>query len=270
MELIAILTIVIIGYILVTNPKKPPTNSSLNNNVALEVKITTEAQTPSRFNETEDTETIELYYFPVESTPRKINAQVKLAYVSTSGEKTERIVDVRAFYRGENGCLFGGFDHLRKAYRKLSSKCVKEAVDIETGEFISDIFAFFESKYIESPDYLYDYIFTKHGKEIYIFLYLACADGALREAERKIIANYCIEQEGFNTLSLEKLDELLKSLYRPSKYEFHQYTRTTEFNPTMWAVANNIVSTNTKPHSEQTRALGYIQKQWKHKVPTTN
>lgn len=263
MWLISILLIAAIAYFFIIKANKPSTTASLINDIKPEIQVTSEIQIPTQNNKAEELESTELYYFPVESTPRKINAQVKMHYVSSHGDETERVMDVKAFYRGENGCLFEGFDYLRKSYRKLSSKCVKEAIDTETGETFNDIFAFFEKKYQGSSNYLYDYIFDKHGGEIYIFIYLAAADGAVRAPERRIIANYCIEQEEFKTLNLEKFEELLKNIYRPSKYDFHQYTRKTEFSPKMWAVANEIVNTNIKPHSEQTRALEYIFKQWK-------
>ena len=268
MGLIVVLLIAVIAYFFIIKTKKPSITVSLINDIKPEIQVTSEIQTPNQNNKAYELESVGLYYFPVESTPRKINVQLKMHYVNTHGDKTERVIDVKAFYRGENGCLFEGFDYLRNSYRKLSSKCVKEAIDTETGETLDDVFAFFEKKYQGSPDYLYDYIFDKHGSEIYIFIYLAAADGAVRAPERRVIANYCIEQEGFNTLNLEKFEELLKNIYRPSKYDFHQYTRKTEFNPKMWDVANEIVNTNTQPHSEQTRALEYILKQWKPKIFT--
>jgi hypothetical protein len=183
---------------------------------------------------------------------------------------TDREIDVRDYYRGQYGCHFAGFDHLRNAYRKLSSKCVKDAIDLETGESLTDLVSFFERKYRESPEYLYDYLFEKHGGEIYIFVYLAAADGAMRAQERGIIARYCLEQDGFKSLDAGKLDKILKKMYRPSKHDFHQCVRTTQLDSNgvhkVWSIANTIIGTNAKPHSEHIRALEYMQKQWKQKI----
>lgn len=147
---------------------------------------------------------------------------------------------------------------------------MKDAIDLKTGESLTDLVSFFERKYRESPEYLYDYLFEKYGGEIYIFVYLAAADGAMRAQERNIIVRYCWEQEGFKSLDAEKVDEILKKMYRPSKHDFHRCVRQTKLDSNglnkVWSVANAIVDTNAKPHSEHTRALEYMQKQWKKKI----
>jgi tellurite resistance protein len=270
MELIALVAVIVAVYLLVKLSKSFRSQKNNFGGVKIEVQVTPEATPSVEYGESEELGPPDLYYFPVESTPRKIAARLKLRYVSTSGQETDREIDVRVFYRGQGGCHFEGFDHLRNARRKLSSKCVKDAVDLETGESLSDLVAFFEHKYLESPEYLYDYLFEKHGAEIYVFVYLAAADGAVRAQERNIIARYCLDQEGFQTLDAEKVDDILKKMYKPSKHDFHRCVREMKLDSTdlnkVWSVANAIAGTSAKPHSEHTRALEYMQKQWKQKI----
>lgn len=240
-----------------------------------EVKV--EVQAPSTLPASGDDEDSdrsgswsELYWFPVEATARKVTARVRMRYVDTYGNETSREMDVRAFYRGQGGCHFEGLDHLRKARRKLSSKCVKEAIDLDTGEVLNDLVAFFERKYREHPEYPYDNLFEKHGQEIYLLVHVASVDGAMRAPERKIIVSYCMEQEGFKMLDPVKLDGIMKDLYRPTKHEFHKYVRETNLDSNgtkkVWAFAHAIVGISAKQHSEATRALEYMQKQWKGTV----
>ena len=269
MEYIVLVLVIAAAYIAAKRFNLFRSSGEQPENMGIEVRVSTEAL-PGQNNDDEELGPPDLYYFPVESTPRKVNARLKLHYVSTSGSETEREIDVRDYYRGEGGCHFAGFDHLRKAYRKLSSKCVKNAIDLETGESLDDLVPFFERKYRENPEYLYDHLFEKHGCEIYIFVYLAAADGAVRAQERNIIARYCLEQNGFTSLDAQKIDAILKKMYRPSKHDFHKCVRESQLGQTalekVLAIATAIIGTNAKPHSEHTRALEYMHKQWKEKL----
>jgi hypothetical protein len=98
-------------------------------------------------------------------------------------------------------------------------------------------------------------------------VYLAAADGAIRKEERKIIAQFCLQQEGFQSLDALKVEKILKGLYRPTKFEFHKYVREAQVPDTMmqqvWQAAKAIVATNSKSHTEQARAIEYMGKQWK-------
>lgn len=271
MELIVFVLLIVAIYLLVKLPKFFAPRERPIDDVTIEAQVTS---TQSASGDDEDSDgsggRSELYWFPVEDRARKLTARIKMRYVDTHGNETSREMDVRAFYRGQGGCHFEGLDHLRKARRKLSSKCVKEAIDLDTGEVLNDLVAFFERKYREHPEYPYDNLFEKHGQEIYLLVHIASADGAMRAAERKIIASYCMEQEGFKALDPVKLDGILKDLYRPTKHEFHKYVRETKLHSIgakkVWAVANAIVGTSAKPHSEPTRALEYMQKQWKDRI----
>jgi len=265
MELIVIFLAVAILYFFIRSILKSfGSPKSESERIDIEVQVTTE---PIQRNEVEDSELSDIYYFPVENIPRKIFANLKLQYLSTSGEETKREIDVTTFYRGQEGCHFEGFDHLRNARRKLSSRGVKQAVDLDTGELIVDLCAFFEQKYIDSPDYPYDNLFEKHGNEIYCLVYIAAADGAVRSEEREIIVSYCLEQKEFKSLDREKLNEIIKNIYRPTKYEYHKSIRRIEPDSAnaknIWSFSNRIVETNSKQHSEQVRALEYIRKQLK-------
>ena len=269
MEYIVLALVVAAAYFVVERFKLFRSSGEQSENMGIEVRVSTEVL-PAQNNVDEELGPPDLYYFPVEPTPRKVNARLKLHYISTSGNETEREIDVRDYYRGEGGCHFAGFDHLRKAYRKLSSKCVKNAIDLETGESLDDLVPLFERKYRENPEYLYDHFFEKHGCEIYIFVYLAAADGAVRTQERNIIARYCLEQDGFTLLDMQNIDAILKKMYRPSKYDFHKCVRESQLGQTalekVLAIATAIVGTNANPRSEHTRALEYMHKRWKQRL----
>lgn len=214
----------------------------------------------------------EAYWFPVESVRRSVAARVKLRYQDSRGTETERTIDVHSFSRGETGVMFEGFDHLRNARRRLSSKCVLEAIDTETGELISSLPEFLEQKYAESPDFAYDQLFETHGRELYILIYIAAADGAVRAKERAIIVDYCRSRPRFGGLDPERLNSIIFDLYRPTKHEFHKFVRESEIDgqgaDEILCAARAIVGTSRSVHTECGRALAYIEKQWKTKLST--
>lgn len=88
--------------------------------------------------------------------------------------------------------------------------------------------------------------------------------------EREVIIQFCLNQDTYNTLNHNKLDEILKGLYRPTSYEFHKYIR--EANPepdiarAIWSAIEEIIATSSKVYSEETRCLEYIKKKWKSRL----
>lgn len=206
------------------------------------------------------------WWFPVEGTPRKVNTALTLDYESTSGKQTKRDVDVTAFYRGEAGCKFDCYCHLRKAKRTLSSKSVRRAVDRETGEVIENLCAYFESKYDLNPDKPYDLLFDRYAWAILVLRYIGSVDGAVRAPERKLIAEFCQRRATPGELDLEKLDAMLKEMASPTKYEFQRFIREQSANPEVlrdiYATTKALIATNKKQHSEHQLALEYMEKKW--------
>ena len=207
------------------------------------------------------------YWFSVEQTPRKVEARLTLDYEGTSGTRTTRDVDVSAFYRGDGGCMVDCFCHLRGARRTLSSKCVRRVIDRDTGEVVDDIFAFLESKYNDNPEKSYDALLQSYAWVIYVLLYVAAADGAIRAPERQLIAEFCMRRGNPAELQIEKLETLVKNLGRPSKSDFQRFMRERTTTPDVildiFQTSKAIVATNSKVHTEQDRALAYMLKHWK-------
>jgi uncharacterized tellurite resistance protein B-like protein len=213
-----------------------------------------------------------LYYFPVEDKARSVSATLRITYKSTSGKETKRDVDVKMFYRGEGGCHFEGFDHLRKARRRLSSKSVLTAINLESGEFITDLCSFFERNYIRNLDYSYDMFFEKHGQEIYALVYVAAADGAVRASERALIISYCLNRDGFGKLSKDRLEKIIRELYRISEHEFRKIIKQLKSKQENYAelisTTIEISTATTKPNEDRKKAVDYLVKQLNATVKT--
>lgn len=207
------------------------------------------------------------YWFPTEEMPRKVEARLTLDYESTSGKRTTRDVDVFAFYKGDGACILDCFCHLRRAKRTLSSKCIRRAIDRDTGELIGDVYAFLEAKYNENPEKAYDAILQSYAWAIMVLLYVAAVDGAVRAPERKLVAEFCLRRGNPSELEPEKVEAMVKGLGAAAKSDFHRYVRerttTPEVIRDIVATAKAIVATNSKVHTEQERALAFMAKQWK-------
>lgn len=209
----------------------------------------------------------ELYWFPVEGTGRRIDAHLTIDYESTSRKITRRDVDVHTFYRGENGCMFDCFCHLRKAKRTLSSRSVRNAVDRDTGEIVVDLCKHFEDKYEVNPEKPYDTLLQEYGWAIMVLNYVAGADGAIRAPERKAIAEFCLRREGHEALSIEKLDRLIRELGRPDKSVFHRMIRERSAAERVIKdideTAVKMVEGKAKAHTDQERAIAYMKDKWR-------
>ncbi len=208
-----------------------------------------------------------LYWFSVEEMSRKINSCLTLNYKSTSGNITKRDVDVTAFYRGEGGCMFDCYCHLRKAKRTLSSKSVLSAIDRDTGEVIEDLCRYFNEKYDHNPEKAYDLILEKYAWAIFILSYVAGCDGAIRAPEWKMIAEFCQRRGNPAELVIDKLEAIAKNLGRPQKTDFHRFIREKTASPEIikdiFETSQRVVALNSKAHTEQERAIAYMMGKWK-------
>jgi hypothetical protein len=212
-----------------------------------------------------------LYWFPVEPSQYRVDARLSLQYLNTRGITSDRDVDVFAFQRGIKDsighCMFSCFCHMRNARRTLSSKCVVKAIDRDTGNSIINVLEFLEYRYNLNPDKPYDVLFQAYGWLLYVLMYIASVDGAVRAPERKIIANFCLKLDESGKIEDGKMDTIIKDLMRPSRSDFHRFIRnsapTQELAADIVAAIRAIISTNKQKHTEQIRALNYIEKRWK-------
>lgn len=124
-----------------------------------------------------------------------------------------------------------------------------------------------EATHTSNPENAYDMILRSYTWAIYVLIYVAIADSAIRAPERKLIAEFCMRRGNPSELTMEKLDILVKGLGRPTKTDFHRFIRerstTPEIIRDIFATAKAIIATNSKIHTDQERALAYMEDKWK-------
>jgi len=113
---------------------------------------------------------------------------------------------------------------------------------------------------------LYDQILEQYAWAIFVLIYIASCDGAFKAQERKIIAQFCLRREGAKELNLDKMEDTIKNLSRISKNDFHRFIRertdTSETLLDIYNTAKKIINTNSNAHTEQVRAISYLEKAW--------
>jgi len=173
----------------------------------------------------EDSEYNDNYWFPVESVQRQVSARLRLNYVNTSYEMSERDFDVSGFSRGEKGYHVYGYCHKKKRSIMLSSIGMSDVIDLETGEYLTDIKQYLEAIYMESDSYLQDMLFDEYGWAIYALVYMASSSGSVVKKEREVISQFIASLPKFSSLDSEWIDAQLKSLYRPGKMEIRNWVK---------------------------------------------
>lgn len=114
-------------------------------------------------------------------------ATLTIRYESASGDYTHRGVTVTDF----NDFEIFGYCHLRERYRTFLVERVVSCVNAKTGEVVTDVSAYLSSIYKTLPRYSVDLLNEHHHDALKILLYVAKADGQLRQPERKVIAAAC-------------------------------------------------------------------------------
>lgn len=143
-------------------------------------------------------------------TQRSINKSVRLRYVDTHGQETERVIDIRAFEPDRPEGLVIAHCHLREATRTFRFDRMKQVIDIETGEIIPYLQLRLNDEWKASPEPVLDQLYRDHNDVLKLLLYMAKADGAVRAAELSVIANYCQEITGDARISVDLIKALLK------------------------------------------------------------
>lgn len=124
--------------------------------------------------------------------PLPAKARLRLKYTDGAGRKSERTVDVRQFGAMGSNALLIGHCHMRNATRTFRSDRIGSCIDEETGEVLSDVPAYLQQKYDQSPDKTRDLLLEGEYDTLRVLLYVGKADGQLRVAEKAVIRHTCI------------------------------------------------------------------------------
>jgi tellurite resistance protein len=199
------------------------------------------------------------------SAPISISYRLRIKYQSASGKETLRTVDVRQFGNYGDTCLIIANCHLRNATRTFRVDRIKMCIDESTGELISDVNEFLHRKYLESPERSIELLLEHEYDLLRILLYVAKADGQLRQAEKVIMHEVALTLAKDSRLTESDIDHIFSNMGIPSIHAFKLAVgrivkKGDQSAQVVLDAARKIVLTQSTVHPSELEALEYIEK----------
>lgn len=196
---------------------------------------------------------------------RTASRMVRIRYRDGDGSATERVVHVRAFEpQGGDGLVIGRC-YLRNATRTFRFDRMQRVVDEETGEIIPDLQKALNAEWEASPAPVMDLLYAQHHDVLKLLLYMAKADGAMRAAEVRVIAQHCADLTGDARITPDMIKTLLSCMDAPTIVGFTRtYNKLRREQPEVAQSAAQacraIVATQKTVHPSEQAALDVLAK----------
>jgi len=199
--------------------------------------------------------------------PLPAKARLRLKYTDGAGRKTERTVDVRQFGSMGPNALLIGHCNMREATRTFRSDRIESCIDEETGEVVTDVRAYLQAKYDQSPDRTKDLLLEGEYDTLRVLLYVGKADGQLRAAEKAVIRKTCIAITNDSRLTDSTIEELLVNMDVPTLQAFklavgRLANRDTAAQAAVMTAAVEMIATQKAVHHAEQEALDYMKKRF--------
>ncbi|BAO84288.1 predicted transcriptional regulator [Serpentinimonas maccroryi] len=199
--------------------------------------------------------------------PLPAKAKLRLSYTDGADRKTERSVEVRQFGAFGEHVLIIGHCAKRNATRTFRSDRISFCIDEDTGEIVSDIRTYLQSKYNDSPDRTKDQLLVDEYDTLRVLLYIGKADGQLRSAEKAVIRDTCVALTRDSRLTDKSIDELLLSMSVPTPQAFKLAVgrlskRDAGTQAVVIAAAEKMVATQKAVHASEQDAIDYMRKRF--------
>lgn len=146
---------------------------------------------------------------------------LRLLYESSDGSTSERIVDIKELGHTGYGPSITGRCQKADALRTFRLDRIKEAVDLETGEMVTDVHAHTHAWYEKTTSYSLDHLYKTQYEVLQVLHYIANADGQMRSPEKQILGAACRALSNDDRLTDEQIIRLLKKdMYMPPLQTF--------------------------------------------------
>lgn len=150
------------------------------------------------------------------NSPSDTIAKLTIVYEDSGGDISQRGVSVTEF----NSEYITGLCQLRQRERTFSIERIVSCVDVDTGEVANDVLAHLSARYSRSPQRSADVLYQNHYEALQVLVYVARADGQLREAERNVITAACKVITGDARITDQQAKELIDQVGHPSLHSF--------------------------------------------------
>ena len=153
---------------------------------------------------------------------------------------------------------------MRNSTRTFRTDRIIKCVDEETGEIVSDVFAYLRSKYDSSPEHTRDSLVVEEYDTLRVLLYVGKADGRLRVPEKAIIRETCRALARDSRITDVMIDEIFANLAAPTLHAFKlaigRIGKTeTAARTLLMKAAEDMVATQKTVHLAEKEALEYMR-----------
>lgn len=199
--------------------------------------------------------------------PLPAKAKLRLNYTDGAGRKTERTVDVRQFGAVGPNTLLIGHCNMRDATRTFRSDRIQSCIDEDTGEIVTDVCTYLQTRYDQSPDRTRDLLLEGEYDTLRVLLYVGKADGQLRAAEKVVIRDTCVAITADSRLTDATIEDLLKNMDVPTLQAFKLAVgrlakRDQAAQVVVMTAAEKMVATQKLVHQAEQEALDYMKKRF--------
>lgn len=196
--------------------------------------------------------------------PYPVAARLKFRYRDANESTTERLVSVRRVGSVPGASLLIPHCHLRDATRTFRTDRISNCVDVETGEWMSDVAAYLRSKYDASPERALEQFLESDLDVLRILLFVGKADGQLRAAEKAIICETAAAMSGDSRITGEVIDRTLREVSVPTLQAFRLAigrcaARSPEQREKLIEAAHAMVATQKSVHPAEAEAMAYME-----------
>jgi len=201
----------------------------------------------------------------IPSNPKPVRVTLRLSYQDASKKISERLVDVKECDTTNPAGYLFGFCHLRQSVRTFRIDRIQQAVDVETGEIITNLSAYANQKYEESPIASLDRLFADSIDAIRGLFYIGKADGRFTAKEKQIFLHYCQTAANDSSITMSQIDAACKNLPTPTKQAYKLICgRLAKLDErqraAILAATEEMIATEKTISGEEAEALDYMKK----------
>lgn len=195
--------------------------------------------------------------------PKQLSAHLKFDYVDGNRNPTARSVVVKSFDNSLYGGILLGHCELRDATRTFRFDRIRRCVHLDTGIAVSNVRAYINQLYKESPEYSAELLVTDYLDVIKVLYFVAKADGQFRKEEKIVVTEYVKQLVRDNRLTVAMIEDAMKDVDPPSIHGFRlavgRVVKGGEINPELLLkCCEEIVATQKSFHPSESEALRYI------------
>lgn len=186
-----------------------------------------------------------------------ITTTLDVHYVDSKGQSTVRQITTERYTHNGHDGLLHAYCHMRKSRRSFRIAQITKATSVETGEIIEHLPMWLDEQYAQSDTGQADAFIEEHDAALTALFFVAKADGAYRQPEKRLVADFCEER------GCEVADLVIKTMAQwatPSKIGYGKALRALaelpdDYQQQVYEVASQMLSSKKTPRDAEIAAL---------------